>query len=99
MCIFEFFFSSRRRHTRWPRDWSSDVCSSDLVLEDFVAEGGIDEKEFEEGATAVEAGAKTFWAADGGKDAVDLWAEAAEADAVIGSGDVGAFAGDRKSVV
>src|SRR5207253_3516444 len=28
-CIF-FFFSSRRRHTRWPRDWSSDVCSSDL---------------------------------------------------------------------
>src|SRR5437870_7455818 len=28
-CVF-FFFSSRRRHTRWPRDWSSDVCSSDL---------------------------------------------------------------------
>src|SRR5439155_10140301 len=27
-----FFFSSRRRHTRWPRDWSSDVCSSDLVI-------------------------------------------------------------------
>src|SRR5207253_540380 len=26
-----FFFSSRRRHTRWPRDWSSDVCSSDLT--------------------------------------------------------------------
>src|SRR5690625_4531464 len=31
MCHFlPFFFSSRRRHTRWPRDWSSDVCSSDL---------------------------------------------------------------------
>src|SRR5690625_7273266 len=30
MCIL-FFFSSRRRHTRWPRDWSSDVCSSDLL--------------------------------------------------------------------
>src|SRR6266508_2514483 len=29
--FFCFFFSSRRRHTRWPRDWSSDVCSSDLV--------------------------------------------------------------------
>src|SRR5437870_7373196 len=29
---FFFFFSSRRRHTRWPRDWSSDVCSSDLPL-------------------------------------------------------------------
>src|SRR5690625_6287185 len=32
MYIFCFFFSSRRRHTRWPRDWSSDVCSSDLHL-------------------------------------------------------------------
>src|SRR5215510_8116142 len=30
--VFFFFFSSRRRHTRWPRDWSSDVCSSDLSL-------------------------------------------------------------------
>src|SRR4051794_41267752 len=27
-----FFFSSRRRHTRWTGDWSSDVCSSDLVV-------------------------------------------------------------------
>src|SRR5690606_40868847 len=27
-----FFFSSRRRHTRFSRDWSSDVCSSDLIL-------------------------------------------------------------------
>src|SRR3712207_1322457 len=26
-----FFFSSRRRHTRYWRDWSSDVCSSDLI--------------------------------------------------------------------
>src|SRR5690606_39913728 len=33
-----FFFSSRRRHTRFSRDWSSDVCSSDLryVLGVFV---------------------------------------------------------------
>src|SRR6266581_7294105 len=29
MCSL-FFFSSRRRHTRWTGDWSSDVCSSDL---------------------------------------------------------------------
>src|SRR5256884_1262910 len=29
VCVF-FFFSSRRRHTRCSRDWSSDVCSSDL---------------------------------------------------------------------
>src|SRR5207253_3376966 len=32
-----FFFSSRRRHTRWPRDWSSDVCSSDLIQPDSEA--------------------------------------------------------------
>src|SRR5207247_2702959 len=32
VCAFVFFFfSSRRRHTRSTRDWSSDVCSSDLV--------------------------------------------------------------------
>src|SRR5699024_11287288 len=30
LCFFFFFFSSRRRHTRSKRDWSSDVCSSDL---------------------------------------------------------------------
>src|SRR5437879_13910530 len=29
--LFYFFFSSRRRHTRYIGDWSSDVCSSDLV--------------------------------------------------------------------
>src|SRR6266511_4631519 len=31
VCCFFFFFSSRRRHTRFSRDWSSDVCSSDLA--------------------------------------------------------------------
>src|SRR5690606_40966631 len=30
LCLY-FFFSSRRRHTRFSRDWSSDVCSSDLL--------------------------------------------------------------------
>src|SRR5690606_39339445 len=34
-----FFFSGRRRHTRFSRDWSSDVCSSDLPLP--VRNGGI----------------------------------------------------------
>src|SRR2546430_13624765 len=29
-CVLFFFFSSRRRHTRFDCDWSSDVCSSDL---------------------------------------------------------------------
>src|SRR5699024_11727034 len=31
---FSFFFSSRRRHTRSKRDWSSDVCSSDLPFQE-----------------------------------------------------------------
>src|SRR5699024_11990247 len=41
--IIFFFFSSRRRHTRSKRDWSSDVCSSDL------ATGGRKEKKLEYG--------------------------------------------------
>src|SRR5437016_11934085 len=38
-----FFFSSRRRHTRLVSDWSSDVCSSDLVIktDDTEAIAGI----------------------------------------------------------
>src|SRR2546430_8501910 len=31
LVVYFFFFSSRRRHTRFDCDWSSDVCSSDLV--------------------------------------------------------------------
>src|SRR6266436_5155629 len=33
-----FFFSSRRRHTRCSRDWSSDVCSSDLDVDSLMAD-------------------------------------------------------------
>src|SRR5690606_20890901 len=33
-----FFFSSRRRHTRFSRDWSSDVCSSDLIAASGMAD-------------------------------------------------------------
>src|SRR5258707_6104259 len=44
-----FFFSSRRRHTRYWRDWSSDVCSSDLT--DIVAR--LEESQF--AALAVDA--------------------------------------------
>src|SRR5690606_6067821 len=42
-CFFLFFFfSSRRRHTRFSRDWSSDVCSSDLGIRlDPVSANGI----------------------------------------------------------
>src|SRR5699024_11735546 len=42
---FVFFFSSRRRHTRSKRDWSSDVCSSDLpgaVVEQEQQIDGVD---------------------------------------------------------
>src|SRR5207253_8681953 len=35
-----FFCASRRRHTRWPRDWSSDVCSSDLLMTAFASREG-----------------------------------------------------------
>src|SRR5205085_70462 len=35
-----FFFSSRRRHTRFDCDWSSDVCSSDLPQECIVVDDG-----------------------------------------------------------
>src|SRR3712207_8893575 len=42
-----FFFSSRRRHTRYWRDWSSDVCSSDLrvagVVVGRVSEVGVND--------------------------------------------------------
>src|SRR5215475_5631282 len=36
--MFFFFFSSRRRHTRFSRDWSSDVCSSDLPAQPVAIE-------------------------------------------------------------
>src|SRR6266487_5787740 len=43
-CLVFFFFSSRRRHTRWTGDWSSDVCSSDLQAH-VVAAAVIREEE------------------------------------------------------
>src|SRR3712207_8870377 len=40
--MYFFFFSSRRRHTRYWRDWSSDVCSSDLLRDPHgVARPGL----------------------------------------------------------
>src|SRR6266481_8100487 len=47
-----FFFSSRRRHTRWNCDWSSDVCSSDLHMESSSFSGiGMIKVYFHPGAT------------------------------------------------
>src|SRR2546426_8134212 len=40
MYLFDFFFSSRRRHTRLQGDWSSDVCSSDLFTGKVVMTKG-----------------------------------------------------------
>src|SRR5437762_12851700 len=37
-----FFFSSRRRHTRYIGDWSSDVCSSDLIYDAAGVAGVVD---------------------------------------------------------
>src|SRR5204863_1844633 len=41
---YYFFFSSRRRHTRSLRDWSSDVCSSDLLAKTKSNSKGINRK-------------------------------------------------------
>src|SRR3712207_5173013 len=50
MTYYVFFFSSRRRHTRYWRDWSSDVCSSDLTFimaaQKLLRESGILDNEF-----------------------------------------------------
>src|SRR5438093_4532907 len=43
--VFIFFFSSRRRHTRLVSDWSSDVCSSDLLA--LKEEGVLDDAALE----------------------------------------------------
>src|SRR3712207_7215064 len=37
-----FFFSSRRRHTRYWRDWSSDVCSSDLSEVEAILRSAVE---------------------------------------------------------
>src|SRR2546429_2895880 len=50
MLSFFFFFSSRRRHTRCSRDWSSDVCSSDLTsLAVLAAQGSVLTNKYSEG--------------------------------------------------
>src|SRR5205809_7882357 len=51
-----FFFSSRRRHTRCSRDWSSDVCSSDLVavvVAEFLRRERVEERRDDGGVADV----------------------------------------------
>src|SRR3712207_6559574 len=52
--IFFFFFSSRRRHTIYWRDWSSDVCSSDLALTDTEGAAATAEEALEDVQSAIE---------------------------------------------
>src|SRR3712207_9435179 len=42
LVYYNYFFSGRRRHTRYWRDWSSDVCSSDLKVVDLSYPFGPD---------------------------------------------------------
>src|SRR5215213_2461755 len=78
--LFFFFFSSRRRHTRLVSDWSSDVCSSDLVIRGGgmqPGQVGADQPDLE-GSMALDAGEDQVAA---GRDVpwhVDQAAEVAE---------------------
>src|SRR3989475_8865553 len=67
--VFFFFFSSRRRHTRFDCDWSSDVCSSDLL---FVNGAVGDVSPRRHGPTALVADARTLATA-----VEEAWARAA----------------------
>src|SRR3989449_691300 len=55
LAVFIFFFSSRRRHTRCSRDWSSDVCSSDLVSENLDLFARMRGGDFPDGAHVLRA--------------------------------------------
>src|SRR5699024_12024324 len=66
-----FFFSSRRRHTRSKRDWSSDVCSSDLIA--LLAPGQGSQKP----------GSLAPWLdVPGARDRLAAWSEATGLDLV-----------------
>src|SRR3712207_5962744 len=69
LSLFCFFFSSRRRHTRYWRDWSSDVCSSDLLgsAAEGAIEFGVVETGRGAGATALGDGSPFYlsWAPEG----------------------------------
>src|SRR6266550_2402768 len=69
-CCFFFFFSSRRRHTRCSRDWSSDVCSSDLPVASDGPVSVSGDGDYETPAGAAPAAAGTYyWVASYGGDA------------------------------
>src|SRR5260370_17247631 len=59
-----FFFSSRRRHTRFKCDWSSDVCSSDLVGKQRPAQAHVLERQANDASAGAQIGRK-YGAPDG----------------------------------
>src|SRR2546430_16666982 len=68
-----FFFSSRRRHTRFDCDWSSDVCSSDLL---WVVGDGPDRERLERIASELRLAARVRWTgALPPEEMTRLWAE------------------------
>src|SRR5207249_7079165 len=74
-----FFFSSRRRHTRSKRDWSSDVCSSDLI--GLACAGGADTGEPDAEGERIEP--------------LDVESDDRRADEIVGAGpDRGSGAGE-----
>src|SRR2546429_1976944 len=64
-----FFFSSRRRHTRCSRDWSSDVCSSDLLTLQLLEAGILGRELREENFTVVGFPCNQFAAQEPGSEA------------------------------
>src|SRR3712207_9578619 len=85
--MYFFFFSSRRRHTRYWRDWSSDVCSSDLADEAAAEQA----EHHDEGGQDVGARAEELDLREEG----ELQEDAADHDQRNPQGDLR----DRKSVV
>src|SRR5207249_8975866 len=88
--IFVFFFSSRRRHTRSKRDWSSDVCSSDLRC---LARGdswifgpeALYEREGDVGNVTFPCG----YTLDADGDTINLYYGAADTSVALASGSIG----------
>src|SRR2546429_3855771 len=83
--LFFFFFSSRRRHTRCSRDWSSDVCSSDLfhgVADNRVGVTGQAEVLLRAGYGVVMMDARAHGASEG-STATYGWLERKDTRAVI----------------
>src|SRR6266498_426224 len=69
--FFFFFFSSRRRHTRCGRDWSSDVCSSDLPVRFACEVNNFDPLNYVEKKEARKMGAFIHYAIAASQEAVD----------------------------